>query len=453
MEREQECAGCRELKEQLAKALERIDQLEKELEKLKVPPKDSGNSSTPPSQDRNRQHYPKREASGKGSGGQKGHPGHFHTLSDSPDKVIECSLPEQCPHCGCEELNVLEKSLAAIQVVDIPEIKPEVTEYWRQEGQCCSCGKRVKSPLPAGVKGPVSIGVRARSLAVYLKNMHALSDKRVVSLFLDWFGLKISEGWVEKTLTEKAESLTPTYKAIRESVKTSPVEGSDETGVRINGKGGYIWIFQNPRHVYFKTAFSRAFKVVEETLGASFKGTHVSDRYGGQLKLESNYKQYCLAHIIRECRYLEQTSGCAFATTLKTALVEAMYFRREQGETYNPQECRDTIHYAENKLAACFAHPPPDEDAYKKSRTLFKSLKDKQDCLLRFLHDPQVPPTNNDSERPLRHVALLRKVFGGFRTLEGAQRYDVFLSVIQSAKRQGLNVLHVLQGKTQLAFS
>ena len=69
---------------------------------------------------------------------------------------------------------------------------------------------------------------------------------------------------------------------------------------------------------------------------------------------------------------------------------------------------------------------------------------------LHFLYDPNVPPTNNDSERPLRQTKLLQKVFGGFRTLQGVQRYDVFLSIIQSAKRQNLNVLDVLIGKSHL---
>lgn len=127
-----------------------------------------------------------------------------------------------------------------------------------------------------------------------------------------------------------------------------------------------------------------------------------------------------------------------------------MDFRDEQGETYQPKQHREKIAQLEKQLADCFAHGPPE---HRKSATLFKKLRCCQDKLLRFLHDPNIPPTNNDSERPLRQWALLKKVFGGFRTLEGINRYDILLSVIQTAKRQGLNVLDILSHRSQLSFS
>jgi transposase len=307
------------------------------------------------------------------------------------------------------------------------------------------------------VHGPVQIGENAMSLAVYLKSMNAISDERLVVLFSDVFGLKISEGWLENTLTTYSKCLEPTYNAILEEVKQSPVGGSDETGIRINGKGGYIWIFQVPEAwVYLYTAMSRAFKVVEETLGATFKGTHVSDRYNGQLKLVSNHKQFCLAHLIRDFRYQEEIVDCAFAKSMKKILCEAIAFRNEEEKKeggYNPADHKAAILYAERRLEKCFLHSPPEDEKFKKSRSMYNTLKEKQECLLRFLHDPLVPPTNNDSERPLRHVTLFRKVSGGFRTLSGARRFDVFLSIIQSAKRQGLNVLQVIQGKLKFNFS
>lgn len=438
----------------------RIESLEAELAKYKGPKKDSSNSSIPPSKDENRRPYPKREASGKRPGGQAGHKGHSHELSEHPDTIIDCPLPNACPRCGSPDIKTLETDLPVAQVVDIPEIKPIVTEYRRKAACCRSCQKHFHSPFPEGIHGPVQIGQQARTLAVYFKTMHALSNDRVVSLFSNVLGLNISQGWVEQTLTEEAEAMQESYQHILNGVRRSKVGGSDETGIRINGKRCWVWVFQCAGWVYFKTAFSRAFKVIEDTLGETFNGTHVSDRYGGQLKLESNYKQFCLAHIVRVCRYFEEQVQCQFAIQLKTVLGEAMAFRRDEGATYDPKTRQDTIRYIEKKLAACFSKPPPEkptekekEDLYQKSRAMFKTLKDKQDCLLRFLHDPDVPPTNNNSERPLRHVALFRKVFGGFRTLEGAQRYDVFLSLIQSAKRQGVNVLHVLQGKVPLAHA
>ncbi len=111
---------------------------------------------------------------------------------------------------------------------------------------------------------------------------------------------------------------------------------------------------------------------------------------------------------------------------------------------------REHIYQIEKELSQCFAHGPPRSS---KGLLLFKHLRLRQDQLLRFLYSPSVPYDNNGSERALRHWALLRKVFGGFRTMTGVARYDVLLSVIESAKRQRLNVLDVLSGQAQLFLS
>ena len=137
------------------------------------------------------------------------------------------------------------------------------------------------------------------------------------------------------------------------------------------------------------------------------------------------------------------------ATQLKLVLTQAIHFRNEQGENYDPKLHPQKIREIEIQLDQCFGLDPPKSD---KGKALFKKLRFSLDKLLRFLHDPNVPPTNNDSERPLRHTKLLQKVFGGFRTLQGVQRYDIFLSIIQSAKRQNLNPLDVLIGKSHLSI-
>lgn len=119
------------------------------------------------------------------------------------------------------------------------------------------------------------------------------------------------------------------------------------------------------------------------------------------------------------------------------------------GERYLTPKIRKHIEQIEEKLEQCFTHGPPKEGkAYK----LYKHLRLRQDQLLRFLYNPSVPFDNNASERALRHWALLKKVFGGFRTPDGIRRYDILLSVIESAKRQKLNVLDVLSGQSQLTL-
>ena len=66
--------------------------------------------------------------------------------------------------------------------------------------------------------------------------------------------------------------------------------------------------------------------------------------------------------------------------------------------------------------------------------------------LLRFLEDPRVPPTNNDSERGFRFAVIQRKVSQCSKTSGGARAFEAFASVIKTAMRQGQDVVERLAG-------
>jgi len=54
-----------------------------------------------------------------------------------------------------------------------------------------------------------------------------------------------------------------------------------------------------------------------------------------------------------------------------------------------------------------------------------------------FLHDPEVPPTNNHAEQMLRPAVITRKVGGCNKTLWGALVHGVLASIMVTCKRQG----------------
>ena len=63
---------------------------------------------------------------------------------------------------------------------------------------------------------------------------------------------------------------------------------------------------------------------------------------------------------------------------------------------------------------------------------------------LTFLDHAGVSPTNNLAEQALRAIVILRKLTFGSRTRAGAKRLGVMMTVIETAKRQGKNVLKFL---------
>jgi transposase len=71
-------------------------------------------------------------------------------------------------------------------------------------------------------------------------------------------------------------------------------------------------------------------------------------------------------------------------------------------------------------------------------------LKHRQHLFV-FLYRTDVSPTNNDSERALRHSVVHRKVTGGFRSQWGADAYAALASVIDTAALNGVNAFDAIQ--------
>jgi hypothetical protein len=67
------------------------------------------------------------------------------------------------------------------------------------------------------------------------------------------------------------------------------------------------------------------------------------------------------------------------------------------------------------------------------------------DSLFRFVTDPDVDPTNNISERELRHLVIIRKISNGSRSARGAHATAMLLSVIQTLRMNKMNPLWGMQ--------
>ena len=65
--------------------------------------------------------------------------------------------------------------------------------------------------------------------------------------------------------------------------------------------------------------------------------------------------------------------------------------------------------------------------------------------LFRFVTDPEIDPTNNISERELRALVIIRKISNGSRSRRGANTTAMLLSIIQTLRFKGENVLQGLQ--------
>ncbi len=78
--------------------------------------------------------------------------------------------------------------------------------------------------------------------------------------------------------------------------------------------------------------------------------------------------------------------------------------------------------------------------ARAEEKKLLKRLRKYKENHLLFLHDFEVPYSNNMSERDLRKCKNREKMAGGFRNEKGKEMYCRSLSVIETVKRRKQNI-------------
>ena len=75
-----------------------------------------------------------------------------------------------------------------------------------------------------------------------------------------------------------------------------------------------------------------------------------------------------------------------------------------------------------------------EKEEYSKLKSLAKEILNDWDAVVAFVKNPQLPPTNNDAERALRHAVISRRISFGTRTSEGSRAYTALLSVIETCR-------------------
>jgi transposase len=373
-------------------------------------------------------------ATGKKRGARKGHRG-ISRCRATPDLVVECR-PEQCRGCG-EDLTGLPGWVRGrSQQTELPPVRPVVIEVVRYACTCPTCGRRNVAAYPEGWNPRQRFGPRLQTVLAYLHHHQHVSYERLAQLLGHLFGVFLSEGAIAASLARTAGLLQPTYQAIRDQVRQSPVVGSDETRQRLDGKSCWSWVVQSATAAYHWVGERRAAQELVTFFGEEnpiVPEVQVSDCYSAQLASPAAVKQVCMAHQLRDLRYAEERGDAVYAPKMarlvRIAIRLAERRSRLPAHRYEHQAAR--LRRLGQMLGWKIAAPNPFGVALQ---ARYQRLEPHWWV---FLERPDVPPTNNASERALRPVVVHRKVSGGFRSGGGAKAYVTFVSIAQTAQKQG----------------
>ena len=427
--------------EEIAQLKAMNEVLKKELERYKTR-KDSNNSSMPPSRDENRplRTSSLRKKSGRKAGGQLGHEGKTLEMTDNPDEIIE-HRPCFCPECGKDVSSLQFELYGKRQVIDIPVIKHIVTEH--RVYRCrCTCGNIVESDFPVGVDAPVRYGKNIETLVGYLSVRQYLPFKRLQEMMRDIFSVPISEGGLHCLLNRLALKGIDGYEMIRQRVLKSGVIGTDETGIKINGKKHWFWTWQNKYATFIAASDNRGTNTIDEnTKGISRKAVLVHDCWKAHFQTPVKTHQLCTAHLERETKYLEERYKVSWPVRFRAMLRQA-YKLKEQftPDDYGyPNHARSNL---EKELDSLLSEPL--DPKHKEMITFQKRITRYRNYVFTFLYHPDVPPDNNGSERAIRNVRVKQKISGQFKILSAAENFAILRSIIDTTIKNNQNVLQAL---------
>jgi transposase len=401
----------------------------------------STNSSRPPSTDPPAvKRRPPRPPSGRRPGGQPGHERQQRPLL--PPDHTEVLKPTQCRRCG-HALAGADPQPLRHQVLELPPIRPEVTEYQLHRLHCPRCGLPTCAALPAGVPTGGQ-GPRLQAVLALMTGAYRLSKRMVETFCADVLGVPVCAGQVCASEAETAAAIDAVVQELRDYVRRQPAN-VDETSWRQHRQRGWLWAVVTQAVTVFTIALSRAGSVARGLVDPSAGQVITTDRYKGYLWLPLRQRQICWAHLSRDFQAMvdRANGGSGIGEELLCCAQDLFtwwYRVRDgtMGRSTFQRYVADLRPWVRSQLEA------GSRCGCAKTAGTCGELLAVEPALWTFVRVEGVEPTNNAAERALRHPVLWRKSSHGTDSEAGSRFVENVLTVVATCRQQGRGVLDYL---------
>jgi hypothetical protein len=382
-------------------------------------------------------------------------------------KLDRSQLPKDVTHRGYREVTIQN-------IV----FKTDTVVYRLERLYSESSGQFYEAQLPVGLRGQ-SYGNELAAFVLMLYFELRVPQEKILKL-LQSQGIVISAGKVSDLLSQQYLSqFTQERNAVLSAgLASTTYQQIDDTGMRVNGENWYAVTLCNPHYSSFFTTQRKNFETVSQllsvletpqALSASSSETKLSPSPekpvpqkqlgdyinilvgddAGQFHNQTQHRSLCWIH---EGRHYEKLTPVIpiHQQWLDEFLKDfwAYYHQLKAYQQLTPPQQQQQRQQLSEEFDRLFSRAY----GYDALDHRIALTRQKKQYLLLVLDFPQVPLDNNEAERALREYVVKRKISNGTRTQEGTQAWEVFLALVDTCRKHGVNFYQYLLDRISQVF-
>ena len=359
----------------------------------------------------------KKDDVSKPKGKKLGSPAYHRPLPKEESVTQEYTYTlKQCPVCKDTVGGAVDTVIKYTEDIDLKP-RPLVTKHTITRHWCKNCETYVKSKDVPNIQ---RIGTNTLGYILYARYRLRLPMEKIQESLSDLYNFKISQGEISEKLKEAETLFGKDYEAIIVLIQEATVVYADETGWRMNGKNWFLWVFVTQRGIQYVIEDTRGKGVAERALGEKTDRVIISDGYTAYQNLPGD-KQQCWVHLLRKAKL--------YSPTLYVDLV--VLYKKLLLELEKPREQRKRKKFEDDFLFLIKKKYEVEE-----SHKVQERMNRHKHVLFTCLSYDGVLPKNNTAERAIRPQVVMRKIFGGSRSLSGVKAHQVNTSVLETMRKQ-----------------
>lgn len=381
----------------------------------------------------------------KKRGAPWGHPPWRRSQPRQIDRVVPVPAPLRCPHCQCAPLRPGPEVREHLQEDIVLEPRVVTSCFVHQPAYCPQCQREILRPGPGELLGSY-IGPAAKATAIYLRYELNVSDRKISQFFADFFGLKFVPASAYGFERQAVRRGLPLYADLLDKVRSLAVAHADETSWRHDGQPHWVWYAGNDDLAAFLWQAHRSTEAAQALLGERFGGVLVADGFASYNGLQPKDRQSCLSHLKSKAKELEQElallqgraadpAARRFCQQIQGWVHDAcqVHHRLAQGP-WRARRAKTKARQLKHQLQRFCRQPlrHPRTESFRR-----RLAGPEQKLFFTCFRRPNVPATNNQAERSLRPVVIMRRVIQATRSQKGLENHSVLRSLFETARRQG----------------